>query len=167
MVARARQLLERLVRGAGFGWRDIDRMIQKNRGFTAHLMSKREGLPLNELLAILDAIEVEYEDFFAVLLPQFDKMRHAKPIGGNMADLLGEKVVAEAPVEIAAKQDERAHAVWGQLDKINALIDQRVLLLLESALAAPVRLPPRPETATPAADSKPALPEGAAGEGLV
>ncbi len=155
LVAEARQLLERLVRGAGFGWRDIDRLIHKNRGFTAHLMAKREGMPLTELLQILDAIHIKYEDFFAVLLPGLGKARHKKRIGANMTDLLGEAGVPEVPVETEADQDERARVIWGQMDKINALIDQRVLALMEQAFAAVAPLPPRPE-AVASAEAAPA-----------
>lgn len=152
VVAQARQLLERLVRSAGHGWRDIDRLIHKNRGFTAHLLSKREGLPLNELLEILDVIDVKYEDFFAVLFPRFDQPRLKKPIGTGLVDLMGEFGVPEVPAEPEPEQDERARELWGRLDKINALIDRRVLALMEQALGAPVALPPRPE---PAPDSDP------------
>ncbi|HXU32305.1 MAG TPA: hypothetical protein VN851_17195 [Thermoanaerobaculia bacterium] len=149
VITRARMLLERLIRTAGYGWRDIDRLIHKNRGFTAHLLSKREGLPLNELLAILDAIDVRYEDFFAVLFPRFDKPRAGKPVGVGMLDLLGDLGVPEPPAE--AQREEQAHAVWNRLDRINAMIDQRVLDLIERALGQGTKLPPRPAERTPEA----------------
>ena len=155
VVAQARQLLERLVRSAGHGWRDIDRLIHKNRGFTAHLLSKREGLPLNELLEILDVIDVKYEDFFAVLFPRFDKQRFKKPIGAEMVDLLDERAVPEAPIDSEAEQDERARVLWGRLDRITELIDRRVLDLMEKALGEPVQLPPRPEAAADPGPQKP------------
>jgi hypothetical protein len=161
VVAQARQLLERLVRSGGFGWRDIDRLIHKNRGFTAHLLSKREGLPLNELLEILDVIDVKYEDFFAVLFPRFDKPRFKKPIGAGLVDLMSEFGVPEAPADPEADQDERARELWGRLDKINALIDRRVLALMEQALGEPVQLPRRPEAPADPGAPNPAV----AGEG--
>ncbi len=143
VILRARKLLERLIRTTGYGWRDVDRMINKNRGFTAHLLSKREGLPLNELLAILDAIDVRYEDFFAVLFPKFDKPRFKKPVGEGMFDLLGDLGVPEAPPEDEGDRDERTRAIWSRLGRITAMIDQRVLTLMESALSEPLQLPPR------------------------
>ena len=161
VIARARKLLERLILSAGYGWRDIDRMIHKNRGFTAHLLSRREGLPLNELLAILDAIDVRYEDFFAVLFPRFDKARANKPLGTGMLDLLGDLGVPEPPPE--AEREEQAHAVWNRLDRINAMIDQRVLDLMERALGQGTKLPPRPaERGADAAEPK--APNGGSGE---
>jgi len=155
-VAQTRQLLDRLVRGAGYGWRDIDRMIHKNRGFTAHLLSKREGLPLNEVLSILDVIDVKYDDFFDLLFPRFDKPRFKKPAGAEVVELLGDVGAPEASIETEEDQEERARALWGRLDKINALIDQRVLDLMERALGAPRSLPPRPDAPTPAAPAAPA-----------
>ncbi|MEP7013042.1 MAG: hypothetical protein ABJC13_22200 [Acidobacteriota bacterium] len=163
MILRARKLLERLIRTAGYGWRDIDRMIEKNRGFTAHLLSKREGLPLNELLAILDAIDVRYEDFFAVLFPKFDKPRFKKPVGEGMFDLLGDLGVPEAPPEDEEDRDERTRAIWSRLGRITAMIDQRVLTLMESALGEPLQLPPRP-AARPAEATEPAAPTGGPGK---
>jgi hypothetical protein len=161
VIARARKLLERLILSAGYGWRDIDRMIHKNRGFTAHLLSKREGLPLNEILAILDAIDVRYEDFFAVLFPRFDKARSAKPVGAGMFDLLGDLGVPEPPAE--AEREEQAHAVWNRLDRINAMIDQRVLDLMERALGQGTKLPPRPAERAPEAE-EPEAPSGSSGK---
>ena len=163
-VAQARQLLERLVRSAGYGWRDIDRMIHKNRGFTAHLLSRREGLPLNEVLAILDVINVKYDDFFALLFPRFDKPRFKKPAGAEVVELLGEVGAPEASIETEEEQEERARALWGRLDKINALIDQRVLDLMERALGAPRQLPPRPDAPPPAAAATEEAPPATAKE---
>ncbi len=160
MVARTRKLLERLIRTAGYGWRDIDRMIHKNRGFTAHLLSKREGLPLNQVLAILDAIDVRYEDFFGVLFPKLDKPRSNKPLGEGMFDLLSDVGVPVVPEEREAERDEHSREIWGSLDRITALIDQRVLTLMESALGQ--ALPPRP-AARPAEAAEPAaIPGGTA-----
>ena len=152
VVARARQLLEKLVRSAGYGWRDIDRMIHKNRGFTSHLLSKREGLPLNDILSILDALDVRHEDFFSVLYPKFDKPRFSKPLALDVADLLDEAGVPDVPRESEAEVEARSREVWGRLDRINALIDQRVLDLMEKALGEPAKLPPRP--AGPAAEAE-------------
>ncbi len=143
VVAQARQLLERLVRSAGFGWRDVDRLIHKNRGFTAHLLSKRESLPLNDLLEILDVIDVKYEDFFAVLFPRYDKPRFKQPIGTGLVELMNEVGVAEAPADSEADSEERARALWGQLDRVTELIDRRVLDLMERALGEAVPPPPR------------------------
>ena len=131
-------------------------MIHKNRGFTAHLLSKREGLPLNELLAILDVIDVKFDDFFALLFPRFDKPRFKKPVGAEVVELLGEVRAPEAATDTEEEQDERARALWGRLDKINALIDQRVLDLMERALGAPRSLPPRPDVPPSALPSQPA-----------
>ena len=156
-VAQARQILERLVRSAGHGWRDIDRLIHKNRGFTAHLLSKREGMPLTELLEILDVIDVQYEDFFAVLFPRFGQMQGKKPIGAEMVDLLGEMKVPGVPSDPEPAQEERAREMWGQLDRITELIDRRVLGLMEKALGGSIDLPPRPLPGeTPAQSSAPA-----------
>src|SRR6185436_2743845 len=105
-------------------------MIHKNRGFTAHLLSKREGLPLNEVLAILDAIDVRYEDFFAVLFPKLDKPRIKKPVGEGMFDLLSDLGVPEAPEEREAERDEHSREIWSRLGRITAMIDQRVLTLM-------------------------------------
>jgi hypothetical protein len=159
VVVRTRKLLERLIRTAGYGWRDVDRMIHKNRGFTAHLLSKREGLPLNEVLAILDAIDVRYEDFFAVLFPKLDKPRIKKPLGEGMFDLLSDLGVPEAPEEREAERDEQSQAIWSRLGRITAMIDQRVLTLMESALSEPLQRPSRP-AARPAEAAEPAASTG-------
>lgn len=160
VIARTRKILERLIRGAGYGWRDIDRMIHKNRGFTAHLLSKREGLPLNDVLAILDAIDVRHEDFFGVLFPKHDKPREKKPVGEGMFELLNDLSVPEAPEQSTAESDEHSREIWNRLGRISALIDQRVLALMESALSEPLQQPLR-QAARPA---EPAA-EGAAATG--
>ena len=158
VIVRTRKILERLIRSAGYGWRDIDRMIHKNRGFTAHLLSKREGLPLNDVLAILDAIDVRYEDFFAVLFPKFDKVRVQRPVGEGMFELLGDLGVPEAPEENEGERDELSRALRSRLGRISALIDQRVLALMESALTEPLQQSLRPA-------ARPAEPAPAAGGG--
>jgi len=144
-VLRARHLLERLIATAGCGWREIDRRVGKNRGFTAHLLTKREGLPLGEALAILEAIDIPPEDFFEVLFPRADPSRGRKVAAADVADLLTESGVPELPAEAQIEPEAHARTVWSELDKITALIDQRVLALLAKALAEPVKLPARPE----------------------
>jgi len=136
-VDRARDLLKRLIGGSGHASREIDRRIGKNRGFTAHLCGNREGLPLAELLGILDVLGVRHEDFFAKVLSGVPaSVRSEKRRSGREVPLF--------PGESAEGPDDPERHLAARLERIKALIDQRILDLFERSLGESG--PPPPES---------------------
>jgi hypothetical protein len=153
-VARARDLLKRLIRGSEHTSREIDRRIGKNRGFTLHLCRRREGLPLAELLAILGVLGVRYEDFFAEVLfgtdpgvpasVRWEGRRFVPRLAAGPQDPAIHPAVSPVLAESTEGPDDPERHLAARFERIKALIDRRILDLFERSLGESA--PPPPES---------------------
>lgn len=66
-VARARRLLARLVRVAGYTRAKVDKRLHQGRGFSTRILTGKVDLKHEQILLILKAIEVDPEDFYRIL----------------------------------------------------------------------------------------------------
>ena len=102
-AARITDYLRRLVGASGMTAAAIDRRLGVGRGHTAKVVAGTIGLRVEDLLAILHAIEVEPGDFFRLLYPEKKATaRGEQPV--NLMRLVG--LGGEA--ELLRQEEERA-----------------------------------------------------------
>ncbi len=146
-------MLDRIVRNAGYGWRDLERHLHEQGG-------PGERPPLGDLLRDLNVMDLDRDNFFEVLVPRFDKTRFEHPIEREVTDLLQELGAPKVPAEVAAVMGDSGGSLQVSADptadpavdrnldstlrRTLDQIDRRVLELVERTLgepASPLELP--------------------------